>query len=688
MSAALIAAGVAAERRKSEPPPECSMEAHIQELLQSAVDEDKPPVYLRFSDRPACVIIIAVAIIFNAIQMGMELQFTGSSWKTVFKVAENFFTAFFLVELCIKNYMDTVKDYWSQRANLLDAVIVVMAIIDNWLLSLFLSDEDKDSLSFLSVIKLVRLGRILKLLKMKRELAVLVESILNSLSSMVWLSVLLGILIYMVAICCVQFVGRSKNVYPKDDFDVDVYFGDMTAAAMTGLNMAMLQEFGEIMRPMLKYQPVYCLGMLLYVGVASFGIMNAIIGVIVTKTSDAQSELDKENESAFRKRQMAFVASVQDIIYAIDLDGDGTVSPEEIEAASDNVELKEVLENIDLPFQFQLGDLHCMLDKDGDGELSKAEFFTGMRRLIFSNDFHRQCLLSLSISQQKRKLFETRLEMDESFVLVNRKLDALLENAGIPPILPEVRQEDVHKTGSFCFNESPPDPPANEDEANTVIKPVQEVVMPVETPLRPVTALSQESTRPGTSTSIGGGRDRLREVEQSMSVLKNGLNQKFDSLGMDRLPVTSPSSLALRDAANPYCNDLALLEDDYRLNARKITDQLAQMQNNFAMLNQNMQWMRGAIQTNAPTITAAQTGLGKLGSAGPGPYTIAVTGASLVIQTPNLPNFAQSNTRPKPPPQGLSPSLYGQAVTEGLSPSAAVTSSAGADALLPGADQY
>jgi len=133
---------------------------------------------------------------------------------------------------------------------------------------------------------------------------------------------------------------------------------------------------------------------------------------------------------------------------------------------------------------------------------------------------------------------------------------------------------------------------------------------------------------------------------------------------------------------------LALLEDDYRLNARKITDQLAQMQNNFAMLNQNMQWMRGAIQTNAPTITAAQTGLGKLGSAGPGPYTIAVTGASLVIQTPNLPNFAQSNTRPKPQPQGLSPSLYGQAVTEGLSPSAAVTSSAGADALLPGAVQY
>ena len=74
--------------------------------------------------------------------------------------------------------------------------------------------------------------------------------------------------------------------------------------------------------------------------------------------------------------------------------------------------------------------------KDGDGELTKHEFITGMRRLIFSNDFQRQCLVGLSIAQQKRKMFELRLEMEGAFIKVTDKLDALLAHASgqTPPI--------------------------------------------------------------------------------------------------------------------------------------------------------------------------------------------------------------------------------------------------------------
>merc|ERR1719359_2087370 len=115
------------------------------------------------------------------------------------------------------------------------------------------------------------------------------------------------------------------------------------SASVTGMNLAILEDFGAIIRPMLKRQPHFCIGILLYVGIASFGIMNAIIGVIVTKTSEAAEECEKEDQAAYRKRQMAFVANISRIIYEIDEDGDGTVSPEEIEAAADNPELMHVL---------------------------------------------------------------------------------------------------------------------------------------------------------------------------------------------------------------------------------------------------------------------------------------------------------------------------------------------------------
>jgi len=406
---------------------------HLAQLMQDLEDEENAmDTYDRFSDQPKFLIIIGIAISVNAVQMGFELELQGDAWKIVWTVLENIFTLFFLVEMLIKFKYDGVKDYFSMKANILDCIIVMTAVVDNWMLGIFMTQEEKDQYSFLSALKLVRLARILKLLKMKRELKLLVESIVSSLSSMVWLSVLLAILIYAVAICCVQFVG-SSDLYPKKEFDNKKYFGNMRAAAVTGLNLAMLDGFGDLLRAMLRYQPLYALGISLYVGIASFGIMNAIIGVIVTKTSEAAAECEQEDTAAYRKRQMACVASISNIIYSIDTDGDGTVSPEEIKMAENNEELKEVLEAIDLPYAFHLSDLHCMLDKDGDGELDKVEFFTGMHRLVFSNDFHRQCLMSLAIAQQKRKLFELKLEMEDSFKEVNAKLDILVGRRAAPP---------------------------------------------------------------------------------------------------------------------------------------------------------------------------------------------------------------------------------------------------------------
>merc|ERR1719253_1698114 len=162
-----------------------------------------------------------------------------------------------------------------------------------------------------------------------------------------------------------------------------------------------------------------------YVGISCFGIMNAIIGVIVTRTSQAAREADEEDQANYRAIQMEFVDAIKDIIYEIDTSGDGTISPEEIVEAQDNPSLVEALEHVELPYGFSMSELHCMLDKDGDGELTKGEFGQGMKRLIFSNDFQRTTLLMLAIAQSKRKLYEMRLENIESSELMVAELKAL-----------------------------------------------------------------------------------------------------------------------------------------------------------------------------------------------------------------------------------------------------------------------
>merc|ERR1711865_660283 len=108
-----------------------------------------------------------------------------------------------------------------------------------------------------------------------------------------------------------------------------------------------------------------------------------------------------------------------------------------------------------------------------------------------------------------------------------------------------------------------------------------------------------------------------------------------------------PQSQALipcADSPAPYFKQLELLLEQTRteLNGKfdAIPDQMAQMQKNFTNLNHNVQWMRGALQTVQPPISAGKSPAG-IPQGGQGPYTIAVTGASLIIQTTNMPTFSQ-----------------------------------------------
>jgi len=74
---------------------------------------------------------------------------------------------------------------------------------------------------------------------LKKELAVLIGGIASSVSSLVWLGILLGILIYTTSICFIQFIGEA-DMYPQDEFDNKFYFGDMVSALVTTLNLALL----------------------------------------------------------------------------------------------------------------------------------------------------------------------------------------------------------------------------------------------------------------------------------------------------------------------------------------------------------------------------------------------------------------------------------------------------------------
>mmetsp|Transcript_51283 Transcript_51283/g.115516 ORF Transcript_51283/g.115516 Transcript_51283/m.115516 type:complete len:689 (+) Transcript_51283:81-2147(+) len=360
----------------------------------------------------ACVY---VAISLNAIQMGLEVEFSENHWKTVFQVAEHFFTAIFLIEMMVMIHGLGVLGYFRDRWCDLDFIVVVTGVLQNWVFPLFGSDA-VENLRIIGLLRLVRLTRILKLLKLKRELMLIVEGMASSMKSMVWLLLVLLVVMYVVAIFFVHTIGDS-GAYPDEEdrvftkFDPRTHFGTLIESMVTLFNMTLLVEWEDIVRPVKAHQTWLVPFLLVYVGMTSLGLMNAIIGVIVTRTDDASKKSDADRLREKKMQQMSTVQGIADIVYQLDANGDGDVTAKELYAAAMREDMMNCLQNVDLPYGFTVFDLHHMLDLNGDGDLTKDEFIQGMKRLVYSTDFHRMCLLQLASSRHKQKMYHMKQDL-------------------------------------------------------------------------------------------------------------------------------------------------------------------------------------------------------------------------------------------------------------------------------------
>mmetsp|Transcript_56394 Transcript_56394/g.104339 ORF Transcript_56394/g.104339 Transcript_56394/m.104339 type:complete len:587 (+) Transcript_56394:167-1927(+) len=388
-------------------------------------DSDVDSTESRFVDGFWFQLGVNSAIILNGVQLGLEVQVRNQadSVKTAYEVAEHVFTAVFFLEMVVKLAELRPKLYFADTWNWVDCLVVCVSVLDNWILALAGSTALTNA-TVISNLRLIRLARILKVLRLKRELMMIIEGIVASLKSMVWLALVLLVVLYIVSIFCVKVIaGDDDLTSAEQDFDFDEYFGDVLSAMLTLFNLALLTEWDVISRPILNHSPWVLAILALYIGCTAFGLLNAIVGVIVTRTEEASKEMEAQEMAAYRTKQMQMVEEVSDLIYTIDRDGDGEVSEAELRHATVNKELMSCLKTIDLPYGFDMRDLHKMLDRDGDGKVTKEEFREGMHRLVYSNDFHRQCLLQLYAAEASSRLHSMR----ERFARVSQSMTSAQE---------------------------------------------------------------------------------------------------------------------------------------------------------------------------------------------------------------------------------------------------------------------
>ncbi|CAE7946587.1 SCN11A [Symbiodinium sp. KB8] len=107
--------------------------------------------------------------------------------------------------------------------NVMDTVLVMLGILDEVMTRTFAAMRDApdpppnmSSARILRLLRLVRVARVLRVLRFFSDLRVMIMGVLSSLKALMWALILLFFIIYITAVCILQFVGEYLADNPQD----------------------------------------------------------------------------------------------------------------------------------------------------------------------------------------------------------------------------------------------------------------------------------------------------------------------------------------------------------------------------------------------------------------------------------------------------------------------------------------
>jgi len=169
--------------------------------------------------------------------------------------------------------MPTPADYLKDAWNLFDCAVVLVCYLP-------LNGQ------YAAVLRLLRVLRTLRLLTHIPRLRLIVETMLRSLSSMGYISMLLGLLFYIYGVIAVFAFGEST---PE-------YFGSLGTAALTLFQIVTLEGWVEILNVLkVKFPLAGPLYLISFIVLGTMIVLNLFIGVIVNSLAEAQDSICAEN---------------------------------------------------------------------------------------------------------------------------------------------------------------------------------------------------------------------------------------------------------------------------------------------------------------------------------------------------------------------------------------------------------
>jgi voltage-gated sodium channel len=334
---------------------------------------------------------VGFVIFCNTVTIGAELEYEcrGMQPPAFFPVLEYVFFVVYFTELGLRFFahgLECLSTGWVK----FDAVLVAQGILTNVVEPLVVAAvgvkvmDDLGPLNVFKVFRLLRLARAVRLFAQFRVLWVLVRGLLGAGPTICYTFILMTILLYLYACLAIELftkssVGQGNTVAGEV---IRMRFGDLRRCFLTLIMALTIDSAGSIYQPIISELPFSGFFFFIsYLLVVSVAVMNLVTAVIVSQSLEL-AEQDKEVNEAYAKQQlMRLMPGIRAAFIALDDDGSGEITLEEIMDAPE--EVKEELAKC-VPAD-DLRDLFELLDSDGGGSLDVEEFIEGLTKVVTSS---------------------------------------------------------------------------------------------------------------------------------------------------------------------------------------------------------------------------------------------------------------------------------------------------------------
>lgn len=299
------------------------------------------------------------------------------------------FCIFFFLELLLRLSAECSEFFIGEewRWNMVDVLLVGTSVAD-----LLMNSLKSGPVSAMKVGRILRLSRFLRLIRIARvmkelkALRLVVFAILNSMASLFWSFVLIGCIMYTVAVVILH--GASDHFqqvgFEADDLTSEyirtLYGGIYTAMVTLFMAISGGADWGELMWPLTQISKLYGPFFIAYIFFLYFGVINVVVGACVATTADIAAkdrEACAENEVA---KIELYTKKVQQFFKEADEDNSGTLTWDEFERHMDNKKVKGYFQSLDIDVS-QANILFDLLDSDQSDCVTIDEFLDGCTRL-------------------------------------------------------------------------------------------------------------------------------------------------------------------------------------------------------------------------------------------------------------------------------------------------------------------